>query len=344
MRALHVVGVSDDGTQLLLAASQEAERPSHALPLDGRLLAAARGELNGKGPRESALSPKEIQARLRAGDTVEDVAKAAGVPLNRVQRYAGPVLSERERVLEDARATVPRRDRGGSDGEPLGAIVDRRLAATVGLKPDSVAWSARRREDGSWVIALDYRARGGARQVEWEWHPAEHLLRALSAGASRLTAPDPAARAHRTRRATETSRSVAGKRRTPSGGTRRRAKPAKAVDAAKPGRTARATGKSATRTAKPRKSVTVAPSPEVTELKSVPRVRREPRPAPVAPRPPTTSSGRVEVPSWSDVLFGVGADQAADEAAATTRPAARAGRKAPSAARSTRSSRAAKTG
>jgi hypothetical protein len=300
VRGLHVVGVSDDGTQLLLAASPDAERASHWLALDGRLRAAVKGELRTGEKPESALSPKEIQARLRSGETVEAVAKAARVPQSRILPFAAPVISERERVLEEAQATIPRRDRGPS-GRPLGEAVTARLAAVAGLKPETVQWSARRRDDGNWIVELGYSARGGARRAEWLWRPAERDLRAVGAAASRLSAPEPGA----AQRSGGPARPAAAPRR--AGGGRRAASGRPAPTTGKPAATATTTGKPAKR-AVGRRPV----RPRTTG--------REPEPRPVEPTPPPAaagpnsppgtpvnggSRGRASVPSWSDVLFGV---------------------------------------
>ena len=50
------------------------------------------------------LRPKEIQARIRAGASVEQVAQMAGVDVGRVERFAHPVLLERARAAELAKA------------------------------------------------------------------------------------------------------------------------------------------------------------------------------------------------------------------------------------------------
>ena len=123
MRQLTVLAVSDDGTHLLLAASTDAAKPTHQILIDDRLH-AVRGELDDGTRRESALSPKEIQARLRAGDTPEQVAKAANVPVNRVLRYFGPVASERDRYPTQAQAATMRRTRGPAVTMTLGQAVE----------------------------------------------------------------------------------------------------------------------------------------------------------------------------------------------------------------------------
>ena len=189
MRQLHVLGVSDDGDTLLLGTSAKG-KVTHRLSLDNRLRQAVRGQLTAPGSdrAESVLSPKEIQARLRAGATPDEVAKVARVPVARVLPYFAPVEAERERIVEEARSAVLHRSRGPHSTQPLGTVVDARLRELDGLKDDSVAWTARRRTDGAWVVRLTYGARGGQRRAEWLWRPAGRELTALDSSATRLAA------------------------------------------------------------------------------------------------------------------------------------------------------------
>jgi hypothetical protein len=190
VRQLHVLGVSDDGAVLLLGATARSSKPSHRVPLDDRLRAAVRGQLAvpGADRAQSALTPKEIQARLRAGATPDDVAKAAQVPVARVLPYFAPVEAERERIISEARRASVHRYRGPDTRQPLGEAVDARLREVVGLKDESVQWTARRRHDGAWIVGMSYAARGGVRTAEWLWQPAGRELSALDASASRLAA------------------------------------------------------------------------------------------------------------------------------------------------------------
>lgn len=186
MRQLRVVGVTDDGKHLRLATSAKGE-PTHRLAIDDTLRAALRGELVGPGgPVQSALTPREIQARLRAGESAESLAKAAGVPVSRIERYSGPVESERARVVEEARAARMTRARRGLSAVPLGLAVDAALATTAGVKLDTIDWTARRRRDGGWVVALTWLGRGGQRRAEWLWVAAGKVLSALDSTAARI--------------------------------------------------------------------------------------------------------------------------------------------------------------
>lgn len=196
MRQLHIVGLSADGRQLLLAADAASGKGSHAVVVDDRLHAALRGQLaEPDGAARPTLSVREIQARLRAGATVDEVATAAGVPPARVERFAGPVLSERERVLGVARG-AHQTGRGGTSPTTLGAAVTAALAATQHLKPDTVQWSAYRRLDSSWVVRLSLVARGRARCAEWVLDEGAAAVRALdpyAAGLGRGDLPTAAA-------------------------------------------------------------------------------------------------------------------------------------------------------
>src|SRR3712207_9176707 len=93
----------------------------------------------------ASLSPRDIQARIRSGESAEDVARIAGVPVDRVLRYAGPVLQERAMLAQHARRT---RLKTSDSGAPLAEVVDSRLAQH-GIDTEKISWDAFRREDRS---------------------------------------------------------------------------------------------------------------------------------------------------------------------------------------------------
>ena len=130
MRALRVVGLTEDG-EVVLEDPVRLER--YTVPADERLRAAARGDLSRLGQiaieLESQLRPREIQARIRAGASVEQVATAAGVPEQKIERFAYPVLTERFRTADNAQRAHPMRA-DGPDNRTLGEVV----AHTFGLR------------------------------------------------------------------------------------------------------------------------------------------------------------------------------------------------------------------
>lgn len=53
------------------------------------------------------MRPKDIQARIRAGASVEELAESSGVDVSKIERFANPVLLERARAAELATAAHP---------------------------------------------------------------------------------------------------------------------------------------------------------------------------------------------------------------------------------------------
>ena len=98
---------------------------------------------------DAALSPRDIQARIRSGSSVADVAEESGLAVERVEAFALPVIAEREHIARTAQgSTVRRRD---ASHRRLGDVVSERLTAR-GIDPDDLVWDAWRRPDLKWVV------------------------------------------------------------------------------------------------------------------------------------------------------------------------------------------------
>lgn len=178
MRELHVVALSEDGRHLVLGPSKGSTKGSHRVRLDARLLAAVRGELGAEHGND--LSPKEIQARLRAGESAERIAASAGMALSRVERFAGPVAGEMARVIEQAQEAFVVRGRLGRSAVPMGKAVAAALAPAVGT------WSTFREDDGRWRVQVAWTARGRARTAAWLFDPHGRLLDAVDPASAAL--------------------------------------------------------------------------------------------------------------------------------------------------------------
>jgi hypothetical protein len=168
---LRLTGVSEDGRKLLLVSDARVE---FTVDIDDRLRAAASGQWSeqdgeqvptGQWERQmpSTLRPRDIQARVRAGETPESVAQVAGTSVDKVMPYAEPVLAERAHVAQRAlRASVRRRP-----AESGATAASRTLGDAVGghlrsrnVDPDTVSWDAWRREDGRWTLAASFTTAG----------------------------------------------------------------------------------------------------------------------------------------------------------------------------------------
>ncbi|CCB77313.1 conserved protein of unknown function [Streptantibioticus cattleyicolor NRRL 8057 = DSM 46488] len=178
MPDLRVVAVSNDGTRLVLKAADNTE---YTLPIDERLRAAVRNDRARLGQIEieveSHLRPRDIQARIRAGASAEEVAQLAGIPVERVRRFEGPVLAERAFMAERARKTPVRRS-GESTGPQLGEAVAERLLLR-GAEKDSTQWDSWRRDDGTWEVLLAYRVAGETHSACWTFDPPRRLVQAV---------------------------------------------------------------------------------------------------------------------------------------------------------------------
>lgn len=119
---------------------------------------------------DSVLRPRDIQARIRAGESPESVAAAAGGSVERVMVFATPVLAERAHFAELARkASVRRRAATGAIGV-LGEAVAEQLAA-LGVDAGDVEWDSWRRDDGRWTVVADFGVGGDARRARFVFDP-----------------------------------------------------------------------------------------------------------------------------------------------------------------------------
>jgi len=192
MQELRFVAVSEDGSYAVLAVPGRSGR--FILSIDERLRAVAAGQTTRLAQYEieveSPLRPKEIQARIRAGETAEEIADAAGIPVERVRWFEGPVLAERAYIADQAQAASVRRsgDSGGP-GSRLGDIVPERLTASGGT-PEDGQWDSRKRGDGHWQVTLTFPSGGRLHTAEWVFDPRRRHVMPDDDNAARLSLPE----------------------------------------------------------------------------------------------------------------------------------------------------------
>ena len=194
MRELKVVGLDVDGKRIICECDSSAEK--FILRPDDRLRAAVRGDNIGPSqpPSDtevpSVLRPKEIQAKIRAGASVEQVASAAGVGIERVQRFANPVLLERSRAAELATAAHPVL----ADGPSVLTLLETVTSALVarGLDPEATGWDAWRNEDGRWTVQMGWKAGMSDNVAHFRFTPGAHggTVTAFDDTACELINPD----------------------------------------------------------------------------------------------------------------------------------------------------------
>ena len=188
MRELRFDGLSPDGTRLILAGK---DGQKYSVVIDERIEAAVRRDRARIGQVEieqaGMLRPREIQARIRSGQTAEDVAAASGLPIEHIRRFEGPVLTERAWVAQQAQATEVRRP--GGDIE-LGDLVAERLHAE-GVDAADIAWDAWRRDDGTWVVIATFPLPPNMHVATWTYDSGSRTMTVVDDNAGSLSAIDP---------------------------------------------------------------------------------------------------------------------------------------------------------
>jgi len=187
VQKLHLVGFTPELDGLILSTRKGAKSGSFVVKVDAAQLrelteaakpkpAAARtnGIRPSSAPRatrpESTLAPREMQALLREGWTIEEVAVEAGVDVDWVSRFASPVLAEMRLVLDQARECVFEKPRVGVSALPLAAAVRRNIAEKgVRLTDEDFesGWRAHQLDELTWVVGFDYVSRGRTQHAEW---------------------------------------------------------------------------------------------------------------------------------------------------------------------------------
>ena len=205
MQDLRLVGVHDDGEHLLLSGTGGE---MFQLPIDEALrLAASRSPARVAATAAPvAMSPRDIQARIRSGATAAEVSELSGIPLAKVQRYEGPVLAEREYVAQQARkievaSPAPGHDiyrsAFGDNPATLGDMVAHRLTAH-GIESSTVEWDSWRRPDGTWTVVARFEAKPGGNAsigeeppAMWTFSPARKSLQNANRWAQQLSELEP---------------------------------------------------------------------------------------------------------------------------------------------------------
>jgi hypothetical protein len=194
MRELKMVGLDADSKYIICEGDDPAER--FKLAADDRLRDLLRGEV---APPEqphldieltNMLSPKEIQSKIRAGASVEEVAAASGSDIARIRRFAHPVLLERFRAAELATAAHPML----ADGPAVMTLLETVTTAMVarGLDPSGLSWDAWRNEDNRWTAQLAWKVGRSDNLAHFFFAPGAHggTATAIDDAASELIDPD----------------------------------------------------------------------------------------------------------------------------------------------------------
>jgi hypothetical protein len=182
MQDLQLIGVHEDGEHLLLSGA-DGER--FQMPIDDALRASTRRDRARFGQQQieidGGLRPRDVQALIRAGASSDEAASRAGWSVEKVQRYEGPILAEREHVagLAQRARLRPHTDVSSSGTAPtLSARVTERLKARD-VEVTDASWDSWRTEGRPWTVVLTFAAGGRQRQASWSFDLADRTVSAV---------------------------------------------------------------------------------------------------------------------------------------------------------------------
>ena len=244
---------------------------------------------------DEMMRPRDIQARIRAGASVDDVIVESGLDRERVERFAAPMLAEREHIIYLALDTELRRD--FANDISLVAAVSERLTP-LGVESSSVNWQAWRREDSRWIVEANFVIGREQRSGHWVFDPKTSSLIADDAEARWLIDPDASEpdSGDRGRPLLASVRPINSRAETRE--TETETAPAQLIDVTEP---EPALSAEPTPVVSP---VTLAETP-AKDISELVEEQLELVDAP-APRPSAAPKrkGRASVPSWDDIVFG----------------------------------------
>ncbi len=206
MRKLHLVGFTADREGLILSDNPDdpASEP-FVVVLDDDLRAAVRSQrarsaalptsvnqAAGDTGTSSTLTVREMQARLRRGYSIKQVASEAKVRPQWVERFATPVIAEQAKVVADLKAATFETPRKGRSSAPIGEAVAHNLAVKGVAVDDELAtdngpgWRAHQLHEEVWSVRFTYESRNRRFEAEWVYDLGEGEVSAANPLAGQL--------------------------------------------------------------------------------------------------------------------------------------------------------------
>ena len=174
MSELRLQGKNNDGTHITLVDNDGNE---FTLRISDTLRATINQPRLAAVPtndEEVTVTVKEIQRRLRAGDSPEVIAREGNTTVDKVARFSGPILQEREYILSQARTAGLRKDATRLDISFLDAVIGKLVPR--GVDADDLSWNTWRLPDATWHIELHYPNRDGNGIATWNFDLARRAL------------------------------------------------------------------------------------------------------------------------------------------------------------------------
>lgn len=175
MIELKVVGKTEDGDYLEMV---DPEGNKFSVRVNDSLKAVVNERrLTSVTEPTQQFSIKEIQSRLRAGESYADVSRISGLSLEKIERYASPIMQERAWIIEQAEKASPK-----GSSMPLSDLVIHRLAPR-GVNMNQISWNTWRLDDGTWNLVMSYPSSEGHSDATWNFDANKRTLSSKDDGA-----------------------------------------------------------------------------------------------------------------------------------------------------------------
>ena len=171
---LQLVGRTGDGSAIELTDHSGAK---FSLPITENLKTAL------TQPRLVSVAPiderpsfgvKEIQARLRAGESMGTISRTTDWSVEKIEKFSGPILQERAYVIETARKSYLRREASSPTLDEATSI----QLSSHGVDMEAVEWNTHRNVDGTWNIVVQYPNIDGTAEANWNFELGNRILTA----------------------------------------------------------------------------------------------------------------------------------------------------------------------
>ncbi|MCD1267388.1 DUF3071 domain-containing protein [Microbacterium sp. MEC084] len=187
MDQLTIIGTEDGRLVLATEAGQR-----FTLAIDDVLRSEIRKAQRDQSPAESRPplpSPREIQAHIRSGMSAEDVAQLLGARVEDIRRFEGPVIAEREHIVDQALAVpvLMGVDLEHDENPTFGVAIRAKLAELGAVNERWTSW----KESSGWIVKLEFTASDVDHDARWTFEPRRSALSPLNSDATQLSRQGP---------------------------------------------------------------------------------------------------------------------------------------------------------
>jgi hypothetical protein len=188
---LRLNGKSEDGTHLSLHDNDGNE---FTVRISDTLRATVNQPRLSAVPEQEAdtISIKEIQRRLRAGELAEELARENNIPIEKIERFSGPILQERIYIIDQAQQVSVRKEGSRDPVNLLGVVVSRLAPRNIDLS--DLSWNTWRHEDSTWTVELHYPNTSGVGIAQWNFDTTRRVLTSMDENARWMMGDEPPAR------------------------------------------------------------------------------------------------------------------------------------------------------